>query len=101
MISLDNLCLLGILNSQTILYFYTAITSQVRGGYLRYKRQYIEQIPIPNISGNDRKVISILVQKCLDAKGQGGVSEWEAEINDRVAHLYGLTAQEMAQITGL
>ncbi|MBD2629604.1 hypothetical protein [Trichormus variabilis] len=35
-----------------------------------------------------------LVPLCLDVKGQG-VEEWEAEIDDRVAHLYGLTAEEM------
>jgi len=35
------------------------------------------------------------VQKCLDARGQGtGVADWEAEINERVARLYGLTAEE-------
>jgi hypothetical protein len=39
------------------------------------------------------------VQKCLDAKGVG-VEEWEAEIDDRVAHLYGLTDEEMKIIRG-
>jgi len=34
------------------------------------------------------------VQKCLDAKGVG-VEKWEAEISDRVANLYGLTAEEI------
>lgn len=47
----------------------------------------------------DRLAIEVLVQKCLDAKGQG-VEEWEAEIDDRVAHLYGLTAEEMKIIKG-
>jgi hypothetical protein len=28
------------------------------------------------------------------------VEEWEAEIDDRVAHLYGLTAEEMKIIKG-
>jgi hypothetical protein len=39
------------------------------------------------------------VQKCLDAKGVG-VEQWEAEIDDRVAHLYRLTAEEMKIIKG-
>jgi len=50
--------------------------------------------PEPN-----RLAIEALVQKCLDAKGQG-VEEWETEIDDRVAHLYGLTADEMKIIRG-
>jgi hypothetical protein len=38
------------------------------------------------VSEPDSLVIEALVQKCLDAKGVG-VEEWEAEIDDRVAHL--------------
>jgi hypothetical protein len=37
----------------------------------------------------DRDVIAALVQKCLDARGVG-CEEWEAEIDERVAALYGL-----------
>jgi hypothetical protein len=35
-------------------------------------------------------------EKCLEARGQGaGVAGWEGEINERVARLYGLTAEEI------
>jgi adenine-specific DNA-methyltransferase len=54
---------------------------------------------IPTTSEPDRLAIEALVQKCLDAKGVG-VLEWEAEIDDRVAHLYGLTDEEMKIIKG-
>lgn len=54
---------------------------------------------IPTASEPDRQAIEALVQKCLDAKGKG-VEEWEAEIDDRVAHLYELTAEEMRIIQG-
>ena len=37
----------------------------------------------------DRRVIIALVQKCLTARGVG-CETWEAEINERVAALYGL-----------
>lgn len=59
----------------------------------------IKDIPIPKIEEKEKKAIEKLVQKCLDAKGQN-VEEWEAEIDDRVAHLYGLTAEEMKIIRG-
>ena len=40
---------------------------------------------------SDRAAIEVLAQNCLAAKGQGPqVAEWEAEINARVAKLYGL-----------
>ena len=51
------------------------------------------------VSEPDRLAIEALIQKCLDAKGVG-VLEWEAEIDDRVAHLYGLTDEEMKIIRG-
>ena len=60
---------------------------------------YISQIPIPDASSSERKIISCLAQKCLDAKGQN-IAHWEAEINDRVAHLYGLTPEEIKIIEG-
>ena len=54
----------------------------------------------PDISELEQKSIHKLVQKCLNAKGQN-VEQWEAEINDRVAHLYGLTAQEIKLIESM
>ncbi len=81
--------LLGVLNSKSVEEFYIQLSSQVRGGYLRFIRQYVEQIPIPSASAADRTAIAALVQKCLDAKGVG-CEVWEQEINDRVAVLYGL-----------
>jgi len=81
--------LLGVLNSPTVLSYFIAIGAQVRGGYLRFKRQYVERIPVPDAPVGDRTVIAALVQKCLDAGGVG-CEKWEAEINERVTALYGL-----------
>jgi hypothetical protein len=53
------------------------------------EERYMSKIPIPNASTTEREAISKLVQKCLDAKGVG-CEEWEKEIDDRVAALYGL-----------
>jgi len=88
-----------LLNSSIVEWFYSQISNKVRGGYLRAFTDYMKQIPIPTVSETDRLAIEALVQKCLDAKGQG-VEEWEAEIDDRVAHLYGLTTEEMKIIRG-
>ncbi len=46
-------------------------------------------LPVPNASDADRAAIAALVQKCLDVKGVG-CEEWEREIDERVAALYGL-----------
>lgn len=99
MIPINNLFVLGILNSKITEKFIELISSQVRGNYLRFKRQYVSQIPIPPASDTNKAAITALVQKCLDAKGQG-VAQWEAEIDDRVAHLYGLTPNDLKIIRG-
>jgi adenine-specific DNA-methyltransferase len=91
--------LLGILNSKPVWCFLNHIASKLQGGAYAMQTTYISQVPIPKASASDRKAISSLVKKCLEAQGQG-VNLWESEINDRVARLYGLTDAEIAQIEG-
>lgn len=85
----DDLYVLGVLNSQAVADYYIEKSAQVRGGYLRFFSQYVERIPIPDALEAERQAIAALVQKCLDAKGVR-CEAWEAEINERVAALYGL-----------
>jgi hypothetical protein len=89
MIPVYDLYLLGVLNSLTVLKYYHQLSPQILGGHLRFKRQYIEKIPIPPASESEKETIIKLVQKCLDAKGVN-CEEWEKEIDERVAALYGL-----------
>jgi hypothetical protein len=89
--------LLGLLNSNVAWFFLNHTASKLQGGAYAMQTPYISQIPIPQAA--DRQAISTLVQKCLDARGQR-VETWEAEINDRVAHLYGLTSDDVKLIRG-
>lgn len=43
----DSKELLGILNSQLISFIFKQISSEIRGGFLRWKRQYVYKLPIP------------------------------------------------------
>ena len=90
----------AILNSSIGWWFLCHICTDLQNGYLQAYRENLFQIPIFKASKKDQNGISNLVQKCLDSKGQD-VEEWEAEINDRVAHLYGLTAPEMKLIESM
>jgi hypothetical protein len=92
--------ILGILNSKIIEVFYKTTTVPKANNFYIYKTMFLKDIPIPTAPEADRQAIETLVQKCLDAKGVG-VEQWEAEIDDRVAHLYGLTAEEMKIIKGV
>lgn len=62
------------------------------GQSLRLKNIYMSKIPIPKASEIERKAISKLVQKCLDAKGVG-CEAWEREIDEIVAGLYGFASE--------
>jgi len=91
--------LLAILNSSVFTFLFDKLLAKLQGGFFEPNSSLIKDFPIPISTESDSKTIESLVQKCLDAKGQG-VEQWEAEINDRVAHLYGLTADEMKIIRG-
>jgi TaqI-like C-terminal specificity domain/Eco57I restriction-modification methylase len=88
----NDLYLLGILNSSSVWDFCKEKCSVIgdadKNGRLRLIRQSVETIPIPQASEIEKKAISKLVQKCLDAKGVG-CEAWEKEIDIRVAKLYG------------
>jgi len=85
--------LLGVLNSSTIWRYakesLTVLGDAERGGRLRFFTQFVERLPIPNAPATERAAIADLVQKCLDACGVD-CAAWEAEINERVARLYGV-----------
>lgn len=85
----DDLFLLGVLNSKPVHEFYAYISAQIRGGYLRYKTQYVERIPIPRAQKAEQTQIAKLVQKCIDAGGKN-CEKWENEIDALVAGLYGV-----------
>ena len=86
--------LLGVLNSKVLGFVVKKVFPSKQNGFYEFKPTYVSQLPIPAATDKDRLAIEKLVQKCLDAKGVG-VEKWEAEISDRVANLYGLTAEEM------
>lgn len=85
----SDLFLLGVLNSKAVYSYFVEVGAVVRGGYLRFKRQYMEQIPIPNATDAQKKRIIQLVQKCLDAEGDKRLDA-EAELDEEVAALYGI-----------
>ncbi|MEH2246441.1 hypothetical protein [Nostoc sp.] len=88
-IPLNDIYLLGVLNSIAVWEYLKTACSQIQGKTLELRSIYMNKIPIPNASTIERETISQLVQKCLDAKGVN-CEIWEKEIDERVAALYGL-----------
>ncbi len=85
----EDLYLLAVLNTSHVFSFFCGISATIRGGFIRWRRQYVERIPIPAAPDGERQRIADLARLCLDAKGQG-VEAIEREIDARVAELYGL-----------
>ncbi|MDX2247435.1 MAG: TaqI-like C-terminal specificity domain-containing protein [Bacteroidia bacterium] len=91
--------LLGILNSRLILFFYANLTSTIRGGYYRFIRQYLEQIPILEPKNS---LIEDLVDKIIQLKAQSkDTYSHETEIDRLVYELYGLTEAEIEIVEGV
>ena len=94
----DDLVLLGILNSKISKFYLTNLCDYVRGGYIRLKISYVEQLPI--FVGNPiiRKAIEKIVSKIITLKktnADANIKELEAEIDHLVYELYGLTEEEI------
>ncbi|MBO6586049.1 MAG: Eco57I restriction-modification methylase domain-containing protein [Gracilimonas sp.] len=90
--------LLGVLNSKLWTFMFSQISSEIRGGYYRWKSQYLEVMPLPKVL-DDSNEIGSLVNQILTAKKENPEADTgalEAEIDQLVYQLYGLTEEEIA-----
>ncbi|PKO04765.1 MAG: restriction endonuclease subunit R [Chloroflexi bacterium HGW-Chloroflexi-3] len=105
--------LLGILNSKLITYTFEQISSSIRGGFLRFKKQYIKRLPIHKIDfSNPKEVVQhdrmvALVERMLELHKREPQTPQEADriqreiaatdgaIDKLVYKLYGLTEEEV------
>jgi hypothetical protein len=55
--------LLGTLNSTPVWWYLTNIVAEIRGGYVRFKPQYLETLPIPDAPKGERESVSRLAQQ--------------------------------------
>ncbi len=114
------LYLLGILNSALCKFFFSTISSEIRGGFLRWKRQYVENIPIKKTDAKNKieknlyNEITSFVKSLLDLNKQKQtttLSEKIEQLNQRIAYtdekinklvyeLYGLSDEEVGIVGG-
>jgi type I restriction-modification system DNA methylase subunit len=62
MIPSPDLYLLGVLNSTIAWWYLTNLVAEIRGGYVRFKTQYLEKLPIPNAPTAERKSVAALAR---------------------------------------
>ncbi|WP_078130218.1 Eco57I restriction-modification methylase domain-containing protein [Leptospira alexanderi] len=105
--------LVALLNSKISTWVYSKSTSTIRGGYLRWIYQYVEQIPIPNSSDPKikEKIIS-LVEEMLSSQQnlqlatrdsdkkifQQKCDLLDKQIDKLIYELYGLTEEDITII---
>lgn len=104
-VPLNDLYLLAVLNSAPAWEYAKSICAVLgdenKGGRLMLQWVNFKRLPIPSAPADERAAIAALAQRCLDAKGQGPqFKQWEAEIDERVARLYGLSAADLRAIKG-
>lgn len=87
---------LAILNSKLIHFFYSSLTQSIRGGYLRFIRQYLGQIPMIRTDVLDSLSSEVINLKKL--RPENDSSALEAQIDRLVYQLYGLTDEEIALV---
>jgi hypothetical protein len=92
--------LLAILNSSVMTFLFDKLLPKLQGDFYEPSSIFMKDVPIPTATEAEQKAIETLVQKCLDAKGQN-VGQWEQEIDEIVARLYGLSNEERKIIIGL
>ena len=120
MIIAHDLYLLGLLNSSFYLYYYQKRLSLIRGGYLRFFSQFVEQIPIRTINFSDlaektrhdkmvamvERMLALHKQKAdVKADHEKNLVERQIEATDKqidalVYELYGLTEEEIRIVEG-
>lgn len=73
--------LTGLLNSKLLFWIFKDICTELRGGYVRYKKVFIKELPIYIPSPEDQKPIADLADKMLDLNKEfqvevGGFKNW-------------------------
>ena len=97
--SLKYLC--ALLNSALTRWFLNQIAPTSGMGTLRWKKVYVEDIPIPKLSAAKQRPFVRLVERILEAKAadpDANTSDMEAQIDRLVYDLYGLTEGEATAV---
>ena len=98
-IPLNDLYLIGVLNSTISYFFFSKKSAEVRGGYLRFKKQYTEKLPIRIPSEKQRSEVVRKVQEVMERKAKGKDTAFlELEIDKLVYQIYGLTDEEIRRL---
>ncbi|HMA86820.1 MAG TPA: TaqI-like C-terminal specificity domain-containing protein, partial [Desulfosalsimonadaceae bacterium] len=105
----DSFYLLGLLNSKLCNFFFSNISSSIRGGFFRWKRQYVEALPVCHANAAGSEQIAALAKKIMEMNRRLAdtkvpvekerlrrqIEAVDRQIDQCVYALYGLTPGEI------
>jgi len=96
-----NKFLLGVLNSAIVMWLFTKLLAKLQNAFYEPSAIFMKDFPVPlSESGLKHKVVNIVDQilNSNQSNSTAFILPLEAEIDARVAHLYGLTEEEYSLI---
>ena len=93
--------LCAVLNSDLIRWAFQHLAPTSGMGVLRWKKTYLDHVPVPHVPADDCESVTDLVDEVLrkkDANPDEDTTELETEINQKVNQLYGLNPSEIRVI---
>jgi hypothetical protein len=99
--NLDLKYILALLNSKLLDFRYKSIGKQTGGGIFEYFENQITKLPIPNIDREKQQPFISIVDQIITLKKQNKeTTALEAQIDQMVYALYGLSEEEIAIVEG-
>jgi len=87
--------LLAILNSKAADYYIRSLGVTRNGGYFEYKPMFIEKLPIPVLSEQNKKTLNDLVDRITLTTSISQKKKYEEEIDSYVFDLYALSKEDI------
>ena len=85
LLPINELWLLGVLNTRAVSWFYARTAPQIRGPFLKFVPRYVSQIPIPDMEPEQKALIQKIVEYILYLKKQPTVNNRDLKYaRDRV-----------------
>ena len=101
LINSDNKYLLGILNSNVVDYYISLIATDLGKEGFRYFKQFVEKVPVPQVSESEQshiaKIVEIILQRKI-SNPSADTSDLEHQVNCLVYDVYQITEEEIATI---
>lgn len=96
--SVSSSFLAGVLNSRVMQIAYEYLNPEKGEALAEVKKKHVEQLPIPDATGDEQTAISNLVDEAVERRRNSSkcdISDIETKIDARVCHLFGVSLDDV------